>query len=31
VGDKHLFFEMRSASVHNPLRLPELSQFHCPG
>jgi type VI secretion system protein ImpL len=30
-GDKHVVFEMRSASVRNPLRLPELAQFRCPG
>jgi len=30
-GGKHVFFELRSGSVRNPMRLPELSQFHCPG
>jgi type VI secretion system protein ImpL len=28
---KHVFFELRSGSVRNPLRLPELAQFRCPG
>jgi type VI secretion system protein ImpL len=31
VGDRRLGFELRSGSVHNPLRLPELAQFRCPG
>jgi type VI secretion system protein ImpL len=31
VGTARLQFEMRSASVRNPLRLPELAQFRCPG
>ncbi|HEX7639445.1 MAG TPA: type VI secretion system membrane subunit TssM [Burkholderiaceae bacterium] len=31
VGDKHVWFELRSASVRNPMRLPELAQFRCPG
>ena len=30
-GDKHVFFELRSGSVRNPMRLPELAQFRCPG
>jgi type VI secretion system protein ImpL len=30
-GDKRVFFELRSASVRNPMRLPELAQFRCPG
>jgi type VI secretion system protein ImpL len=30
-GDKHVYFELRSGSVRNPLRLPELAQFRCPG
>ena len=30
-GDRRAVFELRSASVRNPFRLPELSQFHCPG
>jgi type VI secretion system protein ImpL len=30
-GDKHVFFELRSGSVRNPVRLPELAQFRCPG
>ena len=30
-GGKHVFFELRSGSVRNPLRLPELAQFRCPG
>jgi type VI secretion system protein ImpL len=29
-GDKHVFFELRSGSVRNPMRLPELAQFRCP-
>ncbi|MGN6525691.1 MAG: type VI secretion system membrane subunit TssM [Burkholderiaceae bacterium] len=31
VNDKHVWFELRSGSVKNPLRLPELAQFRCPG
>lgn len=31
VGDRKLQFELRSANVRNPLRLPELAQFRCPG
>jgi len=27
---KRVLFELRSASVRNPLRLPELAQFRCP-
>ena len=30
-GGKHVFFELRSGSVRNPMRLPELAQFRCPG
>ena len=30
-GGKHVFFELRSGSVRNPMRLAELSQFRCPG
>jgi type VI secretion system protein ImpL len=30
-NDKHVGFELRSASVRNPMRLPELAQFRCPG
>jgi type VI secretion system protein ImpL len=30
-GDKHVFFELRSGSVRNPMRLAELAQFRCPG
>ncbi len=30
-GDKHVVFELRSGSVRNPMRLPELAQFRCPG
>ncbi|MET0382002.1 MAG: type VI secretion system membrane subunit TssM [Burkholderiaceae bacterium] len=30
-GDKRAWFELRSGSVRNPLRLPELAQFRCPG
>jgi type VI secretion system protein ImpL len=30
-GGKHVFFELRSGSVRNPLRLAELAQFRCPG
>ncbi len=28
---KHVYFELRSGSVRNPMRLPELAQFRCPG
>ena len=31
VGDKRVWFELRSGSVRNPMRLPELAQFRCPG
>jgi type VI secretion system protein ImpL len=31
IGAAKMQFEMRSASVRNPLRLPELAQFRCPG
>ena len=31
IGDRKIQFELRSANVRNPLRLPELAQFHCPG
>ena len=31
VGDRKLQFELRSGSVRNPLRLPELALFRCPG
>ena len=31
IGDRKIQFELRSANVRNPLRLPELGQFHCPG
>ena len=31
VGDRKIQFELRSANIRNPLRLPELAQFHCPG
>jgi type VI secretion system protein ImpL len=31
VNDKRVWFELRASSVRNPLRLNELSQFHCPG
>ena len=30
-GGKRVYFELRSASVRNPMRLPELAQFRCPG
>jgi type VI secretion system protein ImpL len=30
-GGKHVYFELRSGSVRNPMRLPELAQFRCPG
>jgi len=30
-GGKRVVFELRSGSVRNPLRLPELAQFRCPG
>ena len=30
-GGKHVWFELRSGSVRNPMRLPELAQFRCPG
>jgi type VI secretion system protein ImpL len=30
-GDKHVFFELRSGSVRNPMRLAELAAFRCPG
>ncbi len=30
-GGKHVFFELRSSSVRNPMRLAELAQFRCPG
>jgi type VI secretion system protein ImpL len=30
IGDKRATFELRSPSVRNPLRLPELSQLRCP-
>ncbi len=30
-NDKHVYFELRSGSVRNPMRLPELAQFRCPG
>ena len=30
-GDRRAVFELRSATVRNPFRLPELSQFRCPG
>lgn len=30
-GDKRVFFELRSGSVRNPMRLAELAQFRCPG
>jgi type VI secretion system protein ImpL len=30
-GDKRVWFELRSGSVRNPMRLPELAQFRCPG
>ena len=30
-GGKRVFFELRSGSVRNPMRLPELAQFRCPG
>ncbi|MCK9689731.1 type VI secretion system membrane subunit TssM [Scleromatobacter humisilvae] len=30
-GGKQVFFELRSGSVRNPMRLPELAQFRCPG
>lgn len=29
-GDKRATFELRSSSVRNPLRLPELAQLRCP-
>jgi len=29
-GGKHVYFELRSGSVRNPMRLPELAQFRCP-
>ena len=31
IGDRKIQFELRTANVRNPLRLPELAQFHCPG
>ena len=30
-GGKRVYFELRSGSVRNPMRLPELAQFRCPG
>jgi type VI secretion system protein ImpL len=30
-GGKRVVFELRSGSVRNPMRLPELAQFRCPG
>jgi type VI secretion system protein ImpL len=30
-GDKRAVFELRSQSVRNPLRLPELAALRCPG
>ena len=30
-GGKRIYFELRSGSVRNPMRLPELAQFRCPG
>ena len=30
-GGKRVWFELRSGSVRNPMRLPELAQFRCPG
>ena len=30
LGGKRAVFELRSPSVRNPLRLPELAQFRCP-
>jgi type VI secretion system protein ImpL len=31
LGEHRVVFELRSYSVRNPLRLPELAQFRCPG
>jgi type VI secretion system protein ImpL len=31
IGDRKATFELRTGTARNPLRLPELAQFRCPG